>query len=126
MDLYCAGRQKNILLCDGAKESRDAAEAAVPASRRACIKQMDHLLKQLADSGRLRSPDQFRHERDGVFAVKTRCGLRAYGWLGDFEGKAAFFVSHYILKKQQKLAPEDFERTVRNRAQHLGGCRNGD
>lgn len=69
--------------------------------------QMDSRLKYLSEKGRLRCPDYMNNEHDGFYAVKTRKGLRAYGWFEQCAGKKCFIISHFIFKKQQKLASED-------------------
>ena len=61
------------------------------------------LVTRLADTGRLRSPDQFRIENKKnpkVWAIKGKDGIRAYGW----HITNAFVISHFIKKKKQKLA----------------------
>lgn len=69
------------------------------------------LIQRLADQGRLRSPDQFNAEGDGFHAIKHSSGIRAYGWFEDRN----FILSHFILKKQDKLAKSDQTRMQRNR-----------
>jgi hypothetical protein len=70
------------------------------------------LLQRLADLGRLRSPEQFRSEGDGFYAIRHRTGLRAYGW---WESNGRFVLSHFILKKKDALDESDRLRMQRNR-----------
>lgn len=82
-----------------------------------CVAQLLRLAKRLADSGKLRSPDQFNNEDDGFWAIKANCGLRAYGWYHSSR-RGVFVISHFILKKKQKLSPSDTERMRQNRRQY--------
>ena len=84
-----------------------------------CIAQLWRLIERLADAGKLRSPDQFNHEGDGIYAVKAKCGLRAYGWY-HLQRRGVFVISHFKVKKKQKLNPVDRERALKNRAQYEG------
>ena len=69
----------------------------------------------LAATGRLRSPDHMNHEENNIYAIKATCGLRAYGWHGQYQGRRAFIISHVRLKKTQKLDPADRDRAERER-----------
>jgi|HubBroStandDraft_3_1064219.scaffolds.fasta_scaffold474663_1 hypothetical protein len=69
-------------------------------------------LSILASRGVLRSPDHIRAEGQGIFAVKTNGGLRAYGWHSNIDGRRAFVISHVVLKKTDKLNPADLNRAV--------------
>ena len=82
----------------GAPQTFDTACAGVPGNKDACPAQIVRLIKRLADFSRLHSRDQFVHEGNQIYAIKTRCGLRAYGWFDAYQGHAAFVISHYILK----------------------------
>jgi hypothetical protein len=71
----------------------------------------------LADQGQLRTPDYWNTEGelpDGkrFYAIKAD-DLRAYGW---FSGrhKGVFYISHFALKKGQKLAKKDARRVIQN------------
>jgi hypothetical protein len=57
------------------------------------------------------------HEGDGIFAIKATCGLRAYGWHAQHQGKRAFIISHVIMKDRRKLDTADRERARAARAQ---------
>ncbi len=67
---------------------------------KSCYAQMTRLLERLADIGKLRSPDQFRKEWDSIWAVKARCGLRAYGKFLDKR-----FVVAYVEYKKRTSVP---------------------
>ncbi len=95
-------------------DSRAEAEAAVPNTRKACKAQMLALIGQLAETRTLKSPEQFRNEGQGIFAIKANCGLRAYGWFHR-KRRGVFVVSHFIMKKKQKLDPVDLIRAIQNR-----------
>lgn len=80
---------------------------------------MAALLKRLADHGRLRNPDQmnaesFQGKPTKIFAVKAG-QFRAYGFYCQVQGKKAFFISHFIIKKKQKLDKADYDRAMGKR-----------
>lgn len=97
--------------------SRKEAIAQVPGSKVACIAQLNALIKRFADMGSLKSPVQMCPEEDGFYAIKTRCGLRAYGWYHSTR-RRVFVISHFIMKKKQKLDPRDIDRAKRNRDEY--------
>jgi hypothetical protein len=75
----------------------------------------DALAKQLADKGRLRSPDQFRQETPGFWAIRSG-QIRLYGWYG---ASSCFVISHAIYKSHEKLAAADKRRMESNKAAYL-------
>ena len=79
-----------------------------------CIAQLSRLAQRLADLGKLRSPDQFNDEGDGFWAIKARCGLRAYGWYHS-KRRRVFVISHFILKTKPRLSQADKARMKHNR-----------
>jgi hypothetical protein len=109
--LFCKGER---LVID---QTPDAAQSWEEVSREAeCVGQLIRLAQRFADVGRLRSPDQFNNEGDGFWAIKAKCGLRAYGWFHSTRRKV-FVISHFIIKKQPKLSLMDKERMRGNRRQ---------
>ena len=72
--------------------------------------------------GYLRSPDQFKHEGDKFYAIRARNGLRAYGWYANkkagAEVRGIFVISHFILKKRDKLDPRDKEKMNESRRRY--------
>lgn len=115
---YLAGRRKTIWLCPGAEESWNAAESGVPPNRSACCAQFRARIAHLAESGQLRSPDLMNSEGEGCYVVKATCGLRAWGWFQHVEGKAAFVISHVVLKRSRRADPADLQKTVHARHQY--------
>lgn len=115
MEVFYEGNRYWILQMPGACESFTEACAGVPGNKDACPAQLVRLIKRLGDLGKLHSRDQFVHEGDGTYAIKTRCGLRAYGWFDRYRGRAAFVISHYILKKRQKFDPADQSIVEKNK-----------
>lgn len=99
---------------DSGEKTLADAEALVPSSHESCKAQLRVLIQRLADTGKLRSGDQFRHEGDHIYAIKTRCGLRAYGWFHR-NRRGVFVISHCIMKKKNKLDPQDLDRAKQNR-----------
>lgn len=112
--LFHRGAKFDIEFTDDAGDSLTDAESHVPPNQSACKAQLRRLLTQLAERGQLSSPDQWNTERDDFFAVKARCGLRAYGWFHKHR-RGVFVVSHFIFKTRQNLDPADIHRANRNR-----------
>jgi hypothetical protein len=117
MQEYIRGATLSIWLRSGAQESWAAAERGVPGNRSACPAQFRARMNQLAETGRLRSPDHMNHEGDGIYAIKATCGLRAYGWHSSYKGRRAFIISHVVLKSRQRLDPADKARALTARAE---------
>lgn len=109
--LFCKGSHYEISQTPDAKSSW---EEATGHAKEACIAQLVNLIKRLSDIGKLNSPDQFNHEGDGIFAIKARCGLRAYGWFHAHR-RGVFMISHFRYKNWQKLDPADLRRAKKNR-----------
>jgi len=74
-------------------------------------------LQQLADTGKLRSPDKWNKEAKlpndkHYYAVKmTR--VRAYGWYSS-KYSGVFYISHFAFKRSQKLQRDDHNRVIGN------------
>lgn len=113
---FHSGTKLVIEFTDDAITSQMEAESHVPPNQAACKAQLRRLLQRLGDVGQLRSDDQWNTEADGFFAIKARCGLRAYGWFHRYR-RGVFVVSHFIFKKRQKLDPADRVRAKGNRSQ---------
>lgn len=116
MECFTDGPALEVWVCREGAEAWKQAERHVPPNRQACRAQLRARLQQLAEKGRLRNPDIMNSEGEGIHAVKTTCGLRAYGWFtSGREGKKAFCIGHVVMKKQQKAIPQDLERARRMR-----------
>jgi hypothetical protein len=113
--IFYIGNVFTIEETDDAAASRPIAEGQVQPTT--AIAQHKTLIERFANLGKLRSPDQMNPEGDGIFAIKARSGLRAYGWYHSRK-RGTFVISHYICKKKQKLDPADLERAQRNRAKY--------
>lgn len=113
MQIYYPGSQVKVIHTPDAEASQGEAEAQCDL---ACACQLDALIKRFADRGRLGTSDQFVHEGDEIWAIKTRSGLRAYGWYHRTQ-QGTFYISHYayIPTKRQPMLPDDVERVNRNR-----------
>ena len=107
--IFYVGAQLSIVYARGAAESRADAEEHIPPNQSACIANMNALLRRLADHRKLSTPDQFRMEGEGIWAVKTRCGLRAYGF---YARGGKFVISHFAMKQRQKMDPADLQRAI--------------
>jgi hypothetical protein len=111
--IFHAGMYLTIHFGPEAEESLEQAESQVPPNKQACKAQMRALLKRLGDTGRLNSPEQLRNEGQQIYAVKAHCGLRAYGF---FAPGRKFVVSHFLMKKKDKLDPADREKALQTKA----------
>ncbi len=99
----------------GSKDAEETLQALLDehgTAQASMFAQMVARLKMLSSQGGLRSPDVMNTEGHGFFAVKTRNGLRAYGWFTQCAGKKCFIISHFIYKKKNKLASEDKDRML--------------
>ncbi len=101
-----------VIGSESAKESLQKLLEMHHASEASMFAQMEVRLEMLSRQGRLRSPDIMNSEGDGFFAVKTRNGLRAYGWFRQCARKKCFVISHFVYKKKNKLAVEDKNRML--------------
>lgn len=81
------------------------------------IARMYAQLQQLADTGRLRSPDKWKTEDvlpNGKHYYAVKMGkIRAYGWYST-KHAGVFYISHFAFKRSQKLLPVDDNRVQRN------------
>lgn len=76
-----------------------------------CLASLLSRLEQYGNTGELHTPDQLNSEGYGFWAIKARCGLRAYFW---FQGKGTIIVSHFKLKKSDKLEDADKKKMEKN------------
>jgi len=106
-----SGRTLRIDLTDDARETWPQ---VLVSSDTACQMQLRRLVERLADMGRLQSPKQIRDEGDGIWAIKARCGLRAYGYY-DPHRRGVFVISHFVHKKRDKMDPADHAKARDNR-----------
>lgn len=109
--LFYKGRTFEIRWAADAKESQATAYGHADEN---CIAQLNRMIERFADHGKLHSPEQMNNEGDGIYAIKARCGLRAYGWYHS-SIRGVFVISHFICKKKQKLDSADLDRSNANR-----------
>jgi mRNA-degrading endonuclease RelE of RelBE toxin-antitoxin system len=69
----------------------------------------------MAEQGLPRDERKFKHEDDGIFAIKQG-QVRIYCFL---DTGRLILLTHGTLKKQQKADPEDLKRAKRLRADYL-------
>jgi len=74
------------------------------------------ILERLADKGKIFNKQIFRHEEDGIYAVKSN-QVRVYSWFSNRKINVVV-AAHTALKKQQKANPRDLERTKRLREEY--------
>jgi hypothetical protein len=70
-------------------------------------------VKKYADSGRLVVPEHLNPEGDGFFAFKSG-QVRAYWW----REEKCIIISHFKIKKQQKLDKKDVSLMERHRKEY--------
>ena len=64
------------------------------------------LIKRFADVGEIRNKEQFRHEREGIYAFKS-FQVRILGFYGP---EGTFILTHGIFKKQPKLHEKEIKK----------------
>jgi mRNA-degrading endonuclease RelE of RelBE toxin-antitoxin system len=69
------------------------------------------LIEHIADQGKPRSEQKFRHEEKGIFAIKQG-QVRIYCFFDDDWG---ILLTHGTIKKKNKADPEDLKRAKRLR-----------
>lgn len=116
------GSLLRIVHCLYAWESFIEALEHMPPNKRDSIKtQMDVMVNHLANGKRF-SKDSFPQEgllpsspgKPGKhFYAFKKIPIRAYGWYSE-RFKKTFFISHYVYKKQDKLAQKDTIRVQGN------------
>jgi hypothetical protein len=110
MAIYYKGKILSIHITDDGKKSVQDLAAVHANDIVSRMARVDMLLRVLADTGRLRSPDQFRQEGEKFWAVRAG-PVRAYGW---YEPNQGFVISHIIYKSETKLASADSKRMQKN------------
>ena len=91
-------------------------EAKIAADEDPAIRcaQVWSLVKRLADHGIIRSPDLWEQEPKGVFRLRPRCGLCAFGWFHEHRDKL-IVISHFAFRPKRRLAAADIARADLNR-----------
>lgn len=114
-----------IHFMDGAKDSLHQAASDIPGDAKVAIAGISRLIERLAEGIQLHSPEQFRKEAGlpngrPFFAVRTRNGLRCYGWYS-VKTPGTFVVSHFRYKKRGPLAKKDTQLVVSNFRRYENG-----
>ena len=73
------------------------------------------LIEYIADQGTPRDKRKFRHEEDGIYAIKQG-QARIYCF---FDAGLVILLSHGTIKKKEKADPEDLKRAKRLRKAYL-------
>lgn len=109
------GRAIDIYFCDGAHETLEQILAKASKDRKLAgmAAKIDALFERFVDAGKLSNREHFNSEGDGFWAFKAY-QLRAYGWYSRRLPRA-FVVSHFVIKKKDKLQAVDKDRMQRNR-----------
>ena len=112
-----------ILLPEHAGTYGEAVESAAAQKRDACQAQLLVVLKHLGDVLVPQLPKtSFRHEGEGIWAAKARCGLRAWGWYGDArkgqQRQPVFAISFFTMKNGDKANPADLASAKIHRTQY--------
>lgn len=118
---YRVGRARDIYFCADAHKTLDKIMTKAGKDRKLAqmLAKVDELFGRFAETGTLSNREHFNHEGDGFWAFKAY-QLRAYGWYPSGLPRA-FVISHFVVKKQDKLAAADKERMQRNRGEYGGG-----
>jgi len=103
------GKQLRVLTWADGSKTWDQVFADYGSQYRAHLAQLQALLERLADFGRLRSPDQWHAQGDGIFAVKSKFGFRAYGWFDRVGSDRVFVIGRVRLKKEDKADQNDID-----------------
>ena len=93
--------------------------AKVRVKRRADWPQIVAIMHRLAKTGTVRNEEQYKHEFDKIYAIKSRRGIRALGFLETRSGEAAkpvFVVLSWFQKQRKSLNRQQVDR-VRHRRQ---------
>jgi hypothetical protein len=117
-----AGRAFTIVHCRGALESFEKAISGLPKRKRESFTRgMILQINRLANGERM-SKDNFpregllpgdeHHGKKHFFALK-RIPVRGYCWKSTQQPNT-WFISHYILKKKDKLADSDTQKVCNN------------
>lgn len=110
------GQVMDVFTWAEGSRSWDAVFAKYGSQYCAHLAQLQALLERLANQGNLRSPDQMHAQDDGIFAVKSRFGFRAYGWFDRSNGRRCFVIGYVRLKKEDKADVADIRRCCDLRA----------
>lgn len=81
--------------------------------RRADWPQIVAIMQKLSVTGRIRNEEQFKHEFDDIYAIKSRRGIRALGKLenrGLAGSPPVFVVLSWFQKRRQSLNKDEVRR----------------
>jgi hypothetical protein len=112
---YRSGSSRDIYLCADARQSLAEIEEKACKDRelRRMLAKIEELFRRFAGTGGLSNDEQFNNEGDGFWAFKAY-QLRAYGWYSP-EIRRAFIISHFAIKKKNRLSSSDKDRMAQNR-----------
>lgn len=88
--------------------------------RRSDWPQVVALMQKLSVAGMIRNEDQFKHEFDDIYAIKSRRGIRALGTLENrgLDGSPpVFVVLNWFEKRRQSLNRNEVRRAKERRRQ---------
>lgn len=88
--------------------------------RRADWPQIVAIMHKLSVTGRIRNEEQFKHEFDDVYAIKSRRGIRALGILenrGLGGSPPVFVVLNWFQKRRQSLNKDEVRRAQLRRGE---------
>lgn len=76
------------------------------------------IMRRLASTSVIRNEEQYRHEFDDIYAIKSRRDIRALGFLENRGGEAvkpAFVVLSWISKQRKSLNRQQIDSTKNRR-----------
>jgi hypothetical protein len=109
------GKIRDIYLCDSASETLESilAKASKDRKLQQMVAKLQALFERFVETGKITNREQFNSEADGFWAFKAY-QLRAYCWYSRRLPRA-LVISHFVVKKKDKLAASDKQRMQRNR-----------
>lgn len=109
------GSARDFYFCADAHKTRDKVLARARNDRQLqrMVARIEALFETFVETGKIANPEHFNSEGDGFWGFKAY-QLRAYGWYSKHLPQA-FVISHFVIKKKDKLDPEDKDRMQRNR-----------
>ncbi len=76
------------------------------------------LLKRFSETGKIHNVEQFRHEKDGIFAFKANQARTLCFFFPD-QSKKSIILTNAYTKKTKKMPLKEFDKAVAIRSQIL-------
>ena len=104
MRTITVGDWYEIKITDEANDELKKLESKHGKNLKSCLAQFYKHAERLASHGKpgLKMPEHFRHEWNGIWAIKTRCGLRGYGIF--YNDEKEFIIFKVTKKARDKIS----------------------